>query len=187
MVSLSGLALTGGMLYGGIKAIRNLQKKHSPRPLWLRETYLTATGAGAETIEWAVQADEMAGTDTTQGNSDSLLSHLLHDPQERQVSIVILTTATALIHILLGLQGGIPIFIWNGGGYLALLTGRYLVPQLATYRQALDDVLIAYTGTTIVAYFLVLGPAALTNSAGLLTKLAETGLIGLLWHEEGAG
>jgi len=186
MMSLGLLAATGGALYGSVKALRFWQT--GERPLWLKETKLAAVPVAGE--GGAPVADAIGGAAglTVETPSDAtLVNFLRYDKEARKVAVITLTGATALIHIALGLQAGLPLFVWNGAGFIALLAGQYFTPQLEPYRAEVRDGFIAYSGTTIVAYFLLQGSAGLLNPVGLTTKVIEAGLIGLLWHEEGAG
>lgn len=186
MISLGLLAATGGALYGSVKALRFWQT--GERPLWLKEAGLASVPVTGEVS--ASTADAAVGTAAfpAEGVRDAtLVNFLRYDKEARKVSVITLTGATALIHIALGLQAGLPLFVWNGAGFIALLAGQYFTPQLEPYRAEVRDGFIAYSGTTIVAYFLLQGSAGLLNPVGLTTKVIEAGLIGLLWHEEGAG
>lgn len=176
MISLGTLAITGGALYGSVKALRFWQHRH--RPLWLREARLASATVASEGDGVFEAVDEGAA---------ATVRYMVYNEQGRKFSIITLTSATALIHILLGLQGGIPLFVWNGAGFVAFLAGQYFTPELTAYRAEVRDGFIAYTGTTIVAYFLANGSAGLLAPVGVTTKLIEAGLIGLLWHEEEAG
>jgi hypothetical protein len=70
-----------------------------------------------------------------------------------RAGIVLLTLATALIHLQLAFPD--PVFILNGLGYLALLAALYLpIPQVAGYRNAVRWVLIGYTALTIFLWIL---------------------------------
>ncbi|MCY4410841.1 MAG: hypothetical protein OXC27_10270 [Caldilineaceae bacterium] len=91
-----------------------------------------------------------------------------------------LALLTALIHLFLGVQGGIFIFILNGLGFIALVVGLYLLPQLANWRTHIRWALVAYTAVTIIAYFVV-NQNALDSGIGLLTKAVEVILIVLLY------
>ena len=84
-------------------------------------------------------------------------------------------------------EGEISLFIWNGAGFVAFLAGQYFAPELAPYRAEVRDGIIAYTGITSVAYLLLQGVSALLSPLDMTTNLIEAGIIGLLWHEKGAG
>lgn len=97
-------------------------------------------------------------------------------PGTLRIGIIVLTAATALIHLYLGLLG-FPLFILNGLGYLALLATLYLpVPQLARYHDAARWVLIGYTALTIFLWILV----GARTPIGYIDKLIEVALIALL-------
>lgn len=90
--------------------------------------------------------------------------------------VVVLTLATALIHLYLGLQG-LPLFVLNGLGYIALLAALYLpVPQLARYHELARWVLVGYAALTIFLWILV-GARTLI---GYADKVIEVALIALL-------
>ncbi|HET7480442.1 MAG TPA: hypothetical protein VFJ72_13100 [Rubrobacteraceae bacterium] len=93
-----------------------------------------------------------------------------------QIGVIVLTAATALIHLYLGLQG-FPIFILNGLGYLGLLGALYLpLPQLARYHNAARWALIGYAALTIFLWVLI----GLRTPIGYTDKLIEVALIALL-------
>lgn len=186
MISLGLLAATGGALYGSVKALRFWQQ--GERPLWLKEVKLATVSVTSE--DSAPTTNPATGKvvfAATEASDATLVNFLRYDKEARKVAVISLTGATALIHIALGLQAGLPLFVWNGAGFIALLAGQYFTPQLEPYRAEVRDGFIAYSGTTIVAYFLLQGSAGLLNPVGMATKVIEAGLIGLLWHEEGAG
>ena len=91
-----------------------------------------------------------------------------------------LALLTGLIHLFLGIQDAMPIFILNGLGFIALVVGLYLVPQLANLRPLIRWALLAYTAVTIVAYFVINQQQSLENGFGLLTKAVELILVLLL-------
>ncbi|MCB9009313.1 MAG: hypothetical protein H6656_18475 [Ardenticatenaceae bacterium] len=97
----------------------------------------------------------------------------------RQKGIVGLTVATAVIHLILGIQFGNVLFILNFLGYLALVAGLYFLPQLASQQAMLRWALVGYTALTIILYF-VMNPDAFTSGLGLVTKAIEVILIILL-------
>lgn len=98
------------------------------------------------------------------------------NPGTFRIGIIVLTAATALIHLYLGLLG-FPLFILNGLGYLTLLAALYLpVPQLARYRNAARWVLVGYTALTIFLWILV----GARTPIGYIDKLIEVALIALL-------
>jgi hypothetical protein len=71
-----------------------------------------------------------------------------------RVGIVILAVATAIIHLVLGVLNGLPMFILNGIGYMALAGILYL-PQLARFRTIIRLGLLAFTAVTIFGWVLV--------------------------------
>lgn len=96
-------------------------------------------------------------------------------PGTRRIGIIVLTVATALIHLQLNFPD--PVFILNGLGYLALLAALYLpVPQLARYHNAARWVLIGYTALTICLWILL----GARTPIGYIDKLIEVALIALL-------
>jgi membrane-bound ClpP family serine protease len=95
-----------------------------------------------------------------------------------RVGIVLLTLATALIHLQLAFPD--PAFILNGLGYLALLAALYLpVPRLARYRNIVRWVLIGFTALTILLWILL----GARTPIGYVDKAIEIALILLLLLE----
>jgi hypothetical protein len=95
-----------------------------------------------------------------------------------RVGIVLLTLATALIHLQLAFPD--PAFILNGLGYLALLAALYLpVPQLARFRNIVRWVLIGFTALTILLWILL----GARTPIGYIDKAIEIVLILLLLLE----
>lgn len=98
-----------------------------------------------------------------------------------RLGIIFLTVATAIVHLYLGF-GGLPLFVLNGLGYLALLAALYLpIPRLAPYQRTVRWVLIGYTVLTIVLWLLITGGAS--NATGYIDKVVELLLIFLLVAE----
>ena len=161
------LALTGAVLYGGIKLLRRR---------------FQATDAVPPIMVTAPAAD--APTPAIPFLPPHALQTLVANDGLRKVAIVALTGATAVTHIGLGLQLPYALFVWNGVGYAVLLAGHYAVPQLASQRGETRDLLAAYTGTTIVAYFVQRGVTGLLDPTGMTNKVIELGLLGLLWFEK---
>jgi hypothetical protein len=97
-----------------------------------------------------------------------------------QIGIIILTVATALIHLVVAFiyPPVMVLFILNALGYLALLAG-YFLPQFARYHNVIRWLLIAFTAVTIIGYFAVNGFKM--DPLGLITKAIEVALIVLLW------
>jgi hypothetical protein len=98
-----------------------------------------------------------------------------------QIAIILLTVATAVIHLVLGIPNNLTMFILNGVGYLALLVALYL-PQLRSYQNYTRWALIGFTAVTIVAWVVITG-FDLTNPIALITKLIEIALIVCLFLE----
>lgn len=97
-----------------------------------------------------------------------------------RLGIILLTVATATIHLYLGLTAGLPPFILNGLGYLALVTVLYApIPQLAPYKKIVRWVLIGFTALTIVLWIAI----GERTFIGYLDKLIEVALISLLLLE----
>ncbi len=183
MLSLGTLGLTGVVMYGGIKALRKLVRPATKRPTWLKSSKLAGVAITPQGVSRANAVDQEIALDAVDGPA-SLVHYIVQDEEGRKLSILALSGTTAAIHIALGLQAGLPLFIWNGAGFVAFVAGQYFVPQWAPYRGEIRDGFLAYTGTTIVAYFLVGGPVGLTSLVGMTTKVIEAGLFALLWREE---
>ncbi len=95
-----------------------------------------------------------------------------------RVGIVLLTLATALIHLQLAFPD--PTFILNGLGYLTLLAALYLpIPQVARYRSMVRWALIGYTALTIFLWVLL----GARTPIGYVDKIIEILLILLLLIE----
>ncbi len=98
--------------------------------------------------------------------------------------IILLTLATALIHMVVAFQipnGPDFIFLLNGLGYLVLVTLLYWPPPFVQpYRSLVRWTLFGYTALTILLWVLI-GPRELL---GYLDKLIEAGLLVLLWMEQ---
>ena len=98
-----------------------------------------------------------------------------------RLGIIFLTAATAIVHLYLGFQG-LPLFVLNGLGYLALLAALYLpIPQLAPYQRTVRWVLIGYTVLTVVLWLFITG--GVSNATGYIDKVVELLLIVLLVAE----
>lgn len=92
-----------------------------------------------------------------------------------KIGVILLTLATALIHLQLNFPD--PVFILNGLGYLALLAALYLpLPRLARYRNLVRWALVGYTTLTIFLWILV----GARTTIGYIDKLIEVALIALL-------
>src|SRR3712207_1384145 len=103
-----------------------------------------------------------------------------------KVGIFLLTVATAIIHLYLGLAAipyyglnfGVVLFILNGLGYLGLLAVLQLqIQQLTRFQSAARWVLVAYAALTIVLFFVM---APFYTFIGYLDKAIEVALIALL-------
>ena len=95
-----------------------------------------------------------------------------------RVGIVLLTLATAIIHLQLAFPD--PGFILNGLGYLTLLAALYLpVPRLARRRNVVRWVLIGYTALSILLWVLL----GARTPIGYIDKTIEVALITLLLIE----
>jgi hypothetical protein len=101
-----------------------------------------------------------------------------------RIGIIILTLATALIHLTLNFPD--VIFILNGLGYLTLVAALFLrVPiQFVSQNRALVRwAFIAFTAITILGW-LAIGDKTLPNGMlGYITKVIEIILIALLFIE----
>lgn len=101
------------------------------------------------------------------------------------LGIIALTLTTAIIHLYLG-SLGLPLFVLNGLGYLALLAALYLpIPRLASYQNAVRWVLVGYTALTVVLWLVITGGAS--TAIGYVDKMAEVLLIILLVASARAG
>ncbi len=95
-----------------------------------------------------------------------------------RVGIVLLTLATAVIHLQLAFPD--PGFILNGLGYLALLAALYLpVPRLARRRNVVRWVLIGYPALSILLWVML----GARTPIGYADKAIEVALISLLLLE----
>lgn len=92
-----------------------------------------------------------------------------------QAAIIVLTIATAAIHLWLGIPNNLTMFILNGIGYLVLVTALYL-PQLSRFRTWIRWALIVYTAITVIAWIAIGEP----NTTGFVDKAIEVLLIILL-------
>jgi hypothetical protein len=92
-----------------------------------------------------------------------------------QVGVVLLASATALIHIVLALPTNLIMFYLNGLGYIGLAAALYL-PRFAAYRRTIRWTLIGFTAVTIVGWA-IFGERSLI---AYIDKMIEAALIGLL-------
>lgn len=99
-----------------------------------------------------------------------------------QIGIVVLTIATALVHLYLAFALDFDkLFLANGLGYLALLAALYAPPAaLAPYRAWARWGLLLYTAITVVMWLFIGARTPLAYA----DKLAEVLLIVLLWAED---
>ena len=98
-----------------------------------------------------------------------------------RIGIIVLTVATAAVHLYLGFQG-LPLFVLNGLGYLALLAALYLpIPRLLPYRNAVRWVLVGYTALTILLWLVITG--GISAAIGYMDKVVEVLLIIMLLAE----
>jgi hypothetical protein len=95
-----------------------------------------------------------------------------------QIGIILLTVATAVIHLALGIPDRFMMFILNGIGYLVLVTALYL-PQLSKYQTWTRWALIAFTAVTILGWVII----GARSPIGYVDKLIEVALIVLLFVE----
>lgn len=103
----------------------------------------------------------------------------------RVYAIIILTLATAVIHLILGFQFNDTLFLLNGAGYVALLIALYFIPGLSDgLRNLVRWAFMLYTAVTIVLYFLM-SPSPFTSALGLVDKVIELALIIFLWMDRG--
>jgi len=94
-----------------------------------------------------------------------------------QIGVIALASATALIHLALGLQFSVPMFVLNALGYWVLLAGLYLpLPALAARRAWIRYTLLAYTALTVALWVLF----GARDVAAYADKLVEAALIVLL-------
>ncbi len=95
-----------------------------------------------------------------------------------RVGIIVLTLATALIHLQLAFPD--PAFILNGLGYLGLLAALYLpIPRVARYRNLVRWALVGYAALSIVLWIFL----GARTTIGYIDKAIEVALIALLLLE----
>jgi hypothetical protein len=176
------LAVTGTALYGSVKLLRRrTQKQAQPSMVDAAAVERDQSAGPATPIDPDVIAP--SGKATPPIREWRILNHFTTNPSLRKTSILALGGATSLTHIALGLQYSSLLFIWNGVGYATLLAANYAMPRLAPYRNESRDLLMAYTGTTIVAYVLQEGLLGLISPVGMVNKAVELAMLGLLWFE----
>lgn len=94
-----------------------------------------------------------------------------------QIVILLLALATGLIHLWLGLNAGLIMFILNGLGYLALAAAGYLpIPPLVSLRVWARWALLAFTAVTIIGWIFI----GERNAIGFIAKAIEIVLLILL-------
>jgi len=97
------------------------------------------------------------------------------------IGIIILTLATAIIHLTLVHSLMDIAFILNGLGYLALLAALYLpIPLFAGRRSLVRFALMGFAALTIIAWIAI---GDKTWWLGYVAKVIEIVLIILLWLE----
>lgn len=95
-----------------------------------------------------------------------------------QIGVIVLTIATALVHLQRGIEFGMPMFIANGIGYLVLVAALYApIAFLMPYRKWVRWALIAFTLVTIIGW-VAIGDKA--EMVGWITKAIEVALVVLL-------
>ena len=95
-----------------------------------------------------------------------------------QYSIIILSIATALIHIALAIPNNLIMFYLNGFGYILLVMMLYL-SRLRNHQTEVRFIFIAYTAVTIFGWA-ILGERTVV---AYLDKIIELSLLILLWME----
>jgi hypothetical protein len=78
-------------------------------------------------------------------------------------------------------------FTLNGVGSIVLLLA-YLAPALQTRRGLVRNIFLAYTGLTLVLYFVWAAMSAdWTLPLGPIAKIAEGAIVAILWAERQTG
>ena len=100
--------------------------------------------------------------------------------------IIALTIVTAAIHFSRAIAD--PeiriLFILNGLGYVALLSAIYLpIPQFVGWRKRARWLLIGYAALTIILWGVWVAMSGEATALGIVDKLIEITLIGLLWWQ----
>lgn len=115
--------------------------------------------------------------------SDPEQLHILTQQEERwnrDALITVFSVTTASIHFY---YGG-ALFILDGAGFLVFLAARHLLPQRESYQKYVRDGSILYTALNIIPYFAKYGLyLGFENPIGMVSKLAEMGLIYVQWRE----
>jgi hypothetical protein len=102
------------------------------------------------------------------------------------IGIIALTIATAAIHFSRALADPEirALFILNGLGYLALLAALYMPLPIVRERPTLvRRVLIGYAALTILLWAVWSIMSGEVTALGVVDKLIEVALIGLLWRK----
>jgi hypothetical protein len=95
-------------------------------------------------------------------------------------AIIVLTLATALIH--LSLQFPDVMFILNGLGYLGLLAATYLsLPVAKDNPRLVRWAYLGFTAVSILAWVAIGDKSWPAGMLGYITKLIEVALLALLW------
>lgn len=97
-----------------------------------------------------------------------------------RTAIIVLTSITALIHLILLNLGGLDLlFLLNGIGFFILMWALLFATQdfLVRMRHWIYYLYIAFTLVTILAYFSAWGAEGLSNPIGLVTKIVEALLV----------
>ncbi len=96
------------------------------------------------------------------------------------LAIIVLTLATALIHVALAIPVGLLMFYANALGYVALLAVIYLpLPALDRFRRLARYALIAYTAVTVLGWVAF----GARDTIAYIDKAIEIALIVLLLVE----
>jgi hypothetical protein len=99
-----------------------------------------------------------------------------------QISIILMTAATALVHFFWNFPN--LVFILNCLGYLGLLAALYLpTPMLQEKRGLARYGLMGFASLTILAWIALGDKHLATGYVGYLDKTVEIVLILLLWVE----
>ncbi|MCB9135305.1 MAG: hypothetical protein H6636_07750 [Anaerolineales bacterium] len=106
--------------------------------------------------------------------------------------ITILTLITAVVHLFLGINGGLSLdpshglnilFVLNGIGYIYLVLAVFWIPNfLKDQNPLLRRVFIGYVLVTIVLYFVINGLEGVTSAVGMFTKVVEVLLLIGIWQ-----
>jgi len=103
-----------------------------------------------------------------------------------RTTIIVLTSITALIHLVLLNLGGLSIlFLLNGIGFFTLLWALLFAKQelIVRLRHWIYYIYIAFSLLTILAYFASWGAQGWSDPLGMFTKIVEALLIvALLMH-----